>query len=402
MTKLYKRIYNEDKSRLQSCDYEDIDFTAGTILCFPGQWAIGKPVENKNEIDIDRYERELFGYRTNSYNKSEVTRHVNGFLKIVERILGGDDAITKNGIKLICSCYRDTADNTITSDFMRKYNSGLNNITELKNDPNFFSGEAAEDAYKAIIPLISKNNKISFGSSEVYSLKGESFTTEEINKNLSQVNLLSFSYGSVHAAMVNNALKKFMTDLGFQDQQIREALGNISLLSIAGPILNGGKDTLYFKSVLFEGKNDKVIAGNVPKYSDTINNKKETPYIEKVSDNVLRVILTNPSDIEYFTYKQAKETAGISDTLNHHRLRFYTSYRSTVDGQSGPNNVHAVMLQNVLNNMVMNRELENITDLLKYSDTFASPKTNSYQTIRRLNDKFIQNLINNSENKIQK
>ncbi|MFM7702435.1 MAG: hypothetical protein ACKO6C_03135, partial [Alphaproteobacteria bacterium] len=89
--------------------------------------------------------------------------------------------------------------------------SNFDEIIEYNKNPEMTSARAKDQVGKIYSPLLKGEN-------------GEKFSDQQIIENLQRVRNFNCSYGTVTANLQENALKKFMQDLGIKDEVVKQAM----------------------------------------------------------------------------------------------------------------------------------------------------------------------------------
>jgi len=120
--------------------------------------------------------------------------------------------------------------------------SNFDEIIEYNKKPEMTSARAEEQVKKIYGPLLKDEN-------------GEKFSDQQIIENLQKVRNFNASYGTVTANLQENALKKFMQDLGIDDKVAKEAMAGIRRLDLASVALHTDPNSTL---VALQGANDEL------------------------------------------------------------------------------------------------------------------------------------------------
>ncbi|MFM8186019.1 MAG: hypothetical protein ACKN9I_03730, partial [Alphaproteobacteria bacterium] len=120
--------------------------------------------------------------------------------------------------------------------------SNFDEIIKYNKNPEMTSARAKDQVGKIYSPPLKDKN-------------GEKFSDQQIIENLQRVRNFNCSYGTVTANLQENALKKFMQDLGIQNEVVKQAMEGIRRLDLASVALHTEpKSTL----VALQGANDEL------------------------------------------------------------------------------------------------------------------------------------------------
>lgn len=366
------------------------------LFCFPTDEALGNKLK-VFEDDIDIYSRSMHGYSgySEGHSKEISETKINGFLKLVQRMIGGKNVIEKEA-RLISIAYDDDIEGKKSIENRVSYNA---------SPTTFYSQEAEQFAVENCLNLIASNpevkikykNDIKNNNKFIETgraVKGKKLEVAEACKNMSNLVMISGSRGTTFAGEVCNCLKKYMSDYGYEESQIKEVLGNAKLVAIGSTMRTDVKDALLFKSLIIQAHNDKIVVGSIgeERFKKSLKNQ-QFPFLEKINDNVLRLVIENPESVEYATYHSSKPFAQDSDVTDRHHIRLYAAYATN------RSNLVPTIIENTLRNMVFSSENKIIEALLiRTEEKFNIKNPTELEKLREssaaiYNEKFIKGFI---------
>ncbi len=330
-------LHIRDKNRkLVEVPNGSLDFSEGRILvCLPGDYVSSFGM--KMEEDPERMSF-VYGY---GELKNNFQKHANGMLKITERMLGGKDKLDEKDKLMLAAYPYDLLDNKNLESRL-EYN---------QKNPHGYYADYAETFTTNIVGLIAKDPKLKdkvklhkngYMSYERKKLYGEKLDAETLDKNLSRLTFFGYSHGSVFSGEICNCLKVLMRDVGYEEDEIKRALKNVTTIAVASVAQVTTPEANYFTTVHFQAKNDAAAEGNFPGFEEK---HKDTRPIELYlhDPKTLQVVCENKSPIVYF--KGASETAlGKEIDPNFHTLRQYSAYKYKAE------NTIPVMIENATRN----------------------------------------------------
>lgn len=359
--KYYERKLTTNKSSefLNSVEKPNL-LQEKVLFCFPTDEALGNKLK-VFEDNVDIYSRSMHGYSgfSEAHSKEFSESKINGFLKLSQRIVGGKNAIEHN-TRLISIAYDDDVEGKKSIGNRVSYNSA---------PTTFYSLEAEQFVVENCLNLIASNpevkikykNDINNNNKLIETgrtVKGEKLEIAEACKNISNLVMISGSRGTTFAGEVCNCLKKYMSDYGYEENEINEVLSNAKLVAIGSTMRTDVKDALLFKSLIIQAHNDKIVVGSVgeERFKKSLK-KQQFPYLEKINDNILRLVIENPESVEYATYHSSNPFAQDSDVNDRHHIRLYAAYATN------RNNFVPVIIENTIRNMLFSDENKKIEDL---------------------------------------
>jgi hypothetical protein len=396
--KYYERKLESNKSSefLNSIEKPNL-LTERILFCFPTDEALGNKLKVFND-EHDLYSRSMHGYSVFSEAHSEQAAQskINGFLKLAQRMVGGKKAIEEN-IRLISIAYDDDNEGTKSIENRVKYNA---------NPQFYYSKEAEQFVVENCLNLIAENpevkikykNDINNNNKPLEvgrTIKGERLSEELVSKNMSNLVILSGSRGTTFAGEVCNCLKKYMSDYGYNNEEVEKILGNAKLVAIGSTMRTDISDALLFKSLLIEAYNDKIVVGSIGEQRFQKSLKTNNfPFVEKINENVLRLVIKNPESVEYATYHSKEPFSTDTDKNDRHHIRLYAAYANN------RSNLVPVIIENTIRNMIFSTENKPIEEML----TRTEPKLNidnptELEKLRQqsgsiYNEAFIKSFIN--------
>lgn len=214
---LYSRYKDETgETTLNKLDFSDLDFSKPILVSLPGGGAFGG-----ND------------------------RSTSGMIKASEHVLGPEMA----------------QDVQIAS---VKYPSLMRmafNFIRHKYSPDTYSSPFARQLFNGLIlPLLIDTNVPPSPDGRTLVRKNEGQDYDQMIRKLNKITLFAYSAGTWVSQGLCNIMNKTMKEIGYSDQEIKEAIGSVHLLSVGtvAKVVNSSPDRHEFTSVYVRGGNDVV------------------------------------------------------------------------------------------------------------------------------------------------
>lgn len=250
--------------------------------------------------------------------------------RILDRMAGGHELASQNGVELVVMTYDYTAGSFSTKGSRTRYNA---------NPTSYYSIDAESFVTDNLVSIIAKNPEVK-GEGGSKSLIGEKLSIEDLKQNLGSQVFMAYSHGAVMGAEICNCLRKFMNDVGYSKVEIEESLKEVKFLSVATMVERDNIHHNGFSTIHIQAQNDKVIANNIAGFVKSFDPEMKPPYLDRISENHLRVVCQAPEQYDFYLYKYGLEraaekqggkvTVGIAD---HHAHSFngYVSFKPDQD-----------------------------------------------------------------------
>lgn len=280
----------------------------------PGKPILLKRIIEKNEsgdnitrlVKVDRIDLKnkpviCFGGTASFHDNEKV---VEGFLKLAEQTLGGEEACKKDNVELYCVTYPPYHRTTFFAK-THAYNA----------NPENYSGEEAQDFCKNfVLPLLQDKN-------------GKLLPIPRLKQVFAKFNFLAYSYGTVFAQEVRNCLYKSLKDGHLADPAIKEILSNCFALHL-GPLcrLDINKSGGDFSNVYVLSDTDLSITNKSPNMSLMPSGKRMRP----LGDNSVMIRASVPRQGVIMPETYANKEADSTQMASHTRISKNPSGHGTV------------------------------------------------------------------------
>lgn len=248
---------------------------------------------------------------------------LNGFIKLIYKLLGEKEVASSKKVIGIMYNYSEQELTMVRREYLADHN-------------NYYDKQA-----KGFVTNILSQLYISKESDS------GKFSSQELHDNFSKLKIMSFSQGTVFAAMVGSCLVDKMLQHKYPPEEIVSALKKAQLIGIGSAIEFGDteKTSLFFNTILFTDKNDCLANSTVKKIGKN--------YVKKISDNIMQVITENPMEFRF--YEQGTKTIGTLKDKQYHTPFSYALPKIGLKGEK-IDNLSSFMVQNCVINAFVNDE----------------------------------------------
>lgn len=213
----------------------------------------------------------------------------------------------------------------------------------------------------------------------------------ENEKRLSELNnltIISYSYGTTILGMLENCLKKTMTDLGYDKNKQKRIMGRICSISIS-PVTNINDNNIGFKKIFFSPSNDKLHGICNINANHLINTKSDNrTYYKNIGKNGL-LVHSNTTTLKFDGDKLH------IDVMAHAPKNLITNGHDLYNSQNP--DLFPTLIRNALNNAVNRKgEMQDLTELLrpiKQQPTVS--RQEGYSFTEQLEEKLVNDFIKN-------
>jgi hypothetical protein len=286
--------------------------------------------------------------------------YVSGSIKALEELLGGGEDLYKQ-----MEIYGTSNKNRHSAAFnVSAYNyksSEHHTLAEKEFVENVF------------LKSIAKNGKLHSDGR----ISGEKRPLKEVREKFQNLTLYGYSYGTIVAQAIHNALREAMLDIGYKQEEITDLAREIVLINV-GNVTRPEKEANRFTSLVFQGTNDRpVFLKDLVWRSGEkrLFRKPKELSITRLSERCL--FLTTHFNKEMYRWKKIEdkyEYQKIDKLLpkwvpfySVHEMDYYVTQKET-------DNEFARIIANALRNAVTRNGSPDVAKLLEVSPPISSNK----------------------------
>ena len=343
---------------------------------------------------IPKSEESPSGYRyiePNSLNKPTIivlaggetcdSKEANGGAKVVQMLLTGNKNKFPQHSQIISAQYPDN--------YNIQYRTRT--LELMRNNHNYYDAKVRQLFEQNFLPLLAKD--IEIDGDEV---KANKLPLLQIKKNLRNINIFAYSYGGVVAEQIGNAMRDYMNKIGYDAEEIKQTMEQISLLTL-GSVGNIDNTDNKFTTLHIVNEGDDIIAERSPrniKIADKLLGAARSGH-SKIDDSDRQIVLLQENDMLLEVVKEkGKDKAYLTSVYGFkHDLKSYVNFAFEQNPMQATASKAQIYLAKSLNNSVINSKRENFIELPDAKDIMSN---NPFQT-RLMVNKFNQ-AIDNSKN----
>ena len=268
------------------------------------------------------------------------------FVGTASRLLGNQDIDTK--VQFLCVSYVDECEPTF-------------NIALYNQNPNHhYCKEAEALARSFFVPrLVDAQHR-----------RLTPKALEAVAQAMHNVTFFTYSYGSVFAGEVANALSVRMHVLGYTEEERISVLQNIHVLSFGNIANVTALHYPKFSGISISGTNDIVACQKWPGFREHVDrDRQDNLVVHKLPGNRLHVEMRLPTEHVRWTKSNGFLEHRRERDSNAHNVALYTTAGIRCDAHNknwrDPHNIVPYIVETTLNNMVFRDGTEDIRDMLR-------------------------------------